>query len=136
MSIICYTRKVHVKTSSLFCILTSVDVICSPNNLFMTYTIVSSLFRWFYRTLLYPCFICFLYLPRVFHTGTFSYLAGITLNPCSLSLTSTWLSSLSYALSTTTIDSDFIFDIFVTIGWKYILAWVLYYRKWFWQRIS
>jgi hypothetical protein len=45
------------------------------------------------------------------------------LNPCSFSLTSIWLSSLSYALSaTTTTDNDFNFDIFVTIGLKSILS--------------
>lgn len=89
---------IHLKVSSLFWILISLDVICSPNNLFMTDTIVLSLLRWLYRILLYPRFIPFLYLPWVFHTDTPSYLGGMILNPCNFSITSTWLSSLSYAL--------------------------------------
>ena len=90
MNIICYTSE------NQFSVLNSyyLDVICSPNSLFMTETIVSSLLRWLYRTLLYPRFISFLYLPRVFHTCTsFSYLDGIILNSFRFSLTSTWLSS-------------------------------------------
>ena len=119
MNIVCYTPK------SQFSILhshTSVDVICSPNSLFMTDTIVSSLLRWWYRILLYPRFISFLYLPRVFHTDTCSYLGGIILNPCSFSLTSTWLFSLSYALSATTTDILLIFEMFVTIDLKSMLS--------------
>ena len=116
---------IHLKVSSLFWILINLDVICSPNNLFMTDTIVSSLLRWLYRILLYPRFICFLYLPWVFHTDTLSYLGGMILNPCSFSITSTWLSSLSYALSATTTDSGFILDILITIGLKSMLSCLL-----------
>ncbi len=53
---------------------------------------------------------------------TFSYLDGIILNPFSFSLTSIWLSSLSYPLSATTTDNGFIFDTFVIIGLKSILS--------------
>ena len=35
----------HLNDNSLFCVLTSLDVMCSPNNLFMTDIMVSSLFR-------------------------------------------------------------------------------------------
>jgi hypothetical protein len=50
---------IHLKVRSLFCIFIPMDVICSPNNLFMTDTIVSSLLRWLYRILLYQHFIPF-----------------------------------------------------------------------------
>ena len=51
------------------------------------------------------------HLVSTFHFhSVIQYLGCITLKQCS-SLTSTWLSSLSYDLSVTTIDNDFIFDI-------------------------
>ncbi len=113
----------HLKHSSLFCVFTDLDVIYSPNSRFMTESIVSSLFRWLYSNLEYPHFICFLYLPCVFHIGTFSsYLAGITLNACSCSLIRTWLYSSSYALSAVTTDNGRIADIFVISGWKSIVS--------------
>lgn len=103
----------HLKHSSLFCVFTDLDVMYSPNSRFMTEIMVSSLFRWLYSNLEYPYFICFLYLPCVFHIGTFSYLTGITLYACSCSLIRTWLSSPSYALSAVTTDNGRIVDIFV-----------------------
>jgi len=95
ITILCTLYAIHQNVNSMFCILINLDIICSPNNLFMTDIIVSSLLRWLYKILLYPCFISFVHLPRVFHTGTCSYLGGMILNPSRCSLTSTWLSSLS-----------------------------------------
>jgi len=114
MHIVRYTSK----DSSLFCIFTNLYVMCSPNSLFITESMVSSLFRWLYNNLEYPRFICFLYFPCVFHIGTCLYLAGITLKACSCSLTKTWLSSLSYPLSPVTVDNGSIPDVFVIIELK------------------
>jgi hypothetical protein len=36
---------IHPNDNSLFCVFTSLDVICSPNSLFITETMVSFLFR-------------------------------------------------------------------------------------------
>ena len=113
---------IHLNDNSLFCVFTSLDVICSPNSRFITETMVSFLFRWLYNNLEYPRFICFLYLPCVFRIGTCSYLAGITLSAWSPSLTSTWFFSLSYALSAVTTDSGTNSDIFVMSGRKSMLS--------------
>jgi len=58
---------------------------------------------------LYPRII-FLYLSIVFKIRRSSELEGVTLNPFIFSLTSTWLSLLSYVLSTITTDNNFIFE--------------------------
>ena len=119
----------HLKHSSLFCVFTDFDVMYSPNSRFITESIVSSLFRWLYSNLEYPHFICFLYLPCVFHIGTFSYLAGITLNACSCSLIRTWLySSYHMLLSAVTTDNGRIADIFVISGWKSIVSCLIWAR--------
>jgi hypothetical protein len=36
---------IHLNDNSLFCVFTSLDVICSPNSRFITETMVSFLFR-------------------------------------------------------------------------------------------
>ena len=36
---------IHLNDNSLFCVFTSLDVICSPNSCFITETMVSFLFR-------------------------------------------------------------------------------------------
>ena len=112
----------HLNDNSLFCVFTSLDVICSPNSRFIMETMVSSLFRWPYNNLEYPRFISFLYLPCVFLFGTCSYLAGITLIAWSISLTNMWLTSLSYALSPITTDNGKISDVFVISGPKSMLS--------------
>ncbi len=79
----------HLNDSSLFYVLTSFDVICSPNNRFITKTMVSFLFRWLYNSLEYS--------PLVWRSLTIVFLAkensiawnlqAITLDPL---ITKSW----------------------------------------------
>jgi hypothetical protein len=50
------------------------------------------------------------------------YLGGIILKACMYSLTSTWLSSLSYPLSATVTEIGRISDALMSRGWKSIIS--------------
>lgn len=96
----------------------------SKQSFFMTDTIVSSLLRTLIvQNLWIATFHLFSVSSTSFHIGTCSYLGGMILYIHLISLTITWLfSSLSYALSATTADNGFIFDILVITGLKSILS--------------
>ena len=112
----------HLNAISRFFVFILADLMHSPNILLMTEKMVSTLLRSLYSRLLYPLFICFLYLPRVFHTGTDSNLAGIIQSASMYSLTNLWFFSSSYPLSATTRDIGKL-CIAERTGIKSVLSW-------------
>jgi hypothetical protein len=123
----------HLNDNSLFCVLTSLDVMCSPNNRFMTDIMVSS---FFVSLIVKHLTIAALHLFPIFTVcSPYWYmlvsLGGITLNAWSISLTNTWLSSLSYPLSAVTTDNGRVLAIFIISGWKSILSCRFGVHVWF-----